>query len=105
MEAGESFKQATVGELLEETGFAVSSVGTEIGRREAILLLPTGEQVVSEERYFLVKGPHCNVSTIGRTREERDVTVGHCWWTLDDLQNSPDLMACPRNHRRNRVAV
>ncbi len=88
LDEGESFEQAAVRELLEETGIEVSSVGEEVGRREAVVLLPTGEQVLSEERYFLVRVPNCAISKARWTREERDVTLGYHWWCLADLRNN-----------------
>ncbi|WP_081333171.1 NUDIX hydrolase [Burkholderia vietnamiensis] len=90
LDEGESFEQAAVRELLEETGIEVSSVGEEVGRREAVVLLPTGEQVLSEERYFFVRVPNCVISKARWTREERDVTLGYRWWCLADLRNNTE---------------
>ncbi len=55
LEDGENFEQAAIRELLEETGFQVENVGAEVGRKEFILQLPSGEHVMAEERFFLVE--------------------------------------------------
>lgn len=90
LEVGESFEQAAVRELREETGLLSSSISTEFTRREVAILLPTGEQVLSEERYFLITSNDCNISTHGWTNEEREVTLEYRWWSLDNLRNSDE---------------
>ncbi|MGP8436154.1 NUDIX hydrolase [Paraburkholderia fungorum] len=92
LDMGESFEQAAIRELLEETGISVNAVGPEVGRREVVLTLPTGERVLSDERYFLVRPPHCKISTAGWTPEERDVTIGYRWWSLAELRSHPAVV-------------
>lgn len=90
LEEGETFEQAAIRELFEETGFSIEKVNVEVGRREAVFLLPNGENVISEERYFLIEAPQYNISTSNWTAEEREVTLGYQWWTLADIQNSSE---------------
>jgi 8-oxo-dGTP pyrophosphatase MutT (NUDIX family) len=55
VEDGETFEQAAIRELGEETGMRADDVGAEVARREVIVQLPDGEYVISDERYFLIR--------------------------------------------------
>jgi 8-oxo-dGTP pyrophosphatase MutT (NUDIX family) len=55
LEDGETFEQAAIRELAEETGIHVNNVGPEISRREVEFQLPDGERVFSDERYFMIR--------------------------------------------------
>lgn len=55
LEANETFEDAAIRELLEETGIKIENPGSQIARRQFDLQLPDGEIVQADERYFLIK--------------------------------------------------
>jgi 8-oxo-dGTP pyrophosphatase MutT (NUDIX family) len=92
VEAGETFEQAAVRELGEETGLWLGGVGPEIGRREFVLRLPDGEDVLAQERFFLVKVDHPTLSRSGWTPQEAEVMAEHRWWSGDELAKTTDAV-------------
>ena len=83
LEAGESFEQAAVRELWEETGIRVDSVDTPVGERRFVMRLPSGEDVVSVERYFLLRVTSQQLSREGWTDSEVRVMAAHHWWSRE----------------------
>jgi 8-oxo-dGTP diphosphatase len=77
VEDGETFEQAAIRELREETGIRVKDVGAEVAYQELMLQLPNGELVMADERYFLVKSKDATLSREGWTAEE-----GRSWPTI-----------------------
>jgi 8-oxo-dGTP pyrophosphatase MutT (NUDIX family) len=82
---GETFEQAAIRELEEETGIRVEDIGPEVGRREFVLQLPDGEQVMADERFFLIKPEDASLSRDGWTAQEAEVMADHRWWSPDEL--------------------
>jgi 8-oxo-dGTP diphosphatase len=89
LEPGESYAQAATRELFEETGIA-ADVGEEIGRGHAEFMMPDGETVTADERYFLVRtsdqvDPSANPDPL-----ERSVMADMRWWPLDEIANAAE---------------
>lgn len=85
VEEGESFAQAAVRELREETGMRVTDVGAEVARRRAVFLLADGEHVHEDERYFHVVVPDLRVDTAGWTAYETQCMTAYRWWSREEL--------------------
>ncbi len=87
LEPGESFEQAARRELREETGLAVDALGESVVRPGFTMRMPDGEEVLSDERLFLVRVPASApaLSRDGWTSLERQVMRAHRWWTRDEL--------------------
>ena len=75
IEAGETPQAAAVREIREETGL---------------------DGVDLREVYFLAHVPAFEVDTRGFTAEELDYVTAWRWWTVDELEATPDLLA-PRD--------
>ena len=88
---GESFEAAACRELLEETGLHIVDPGPQVARREASFRLPsTGELVTADERFFLIRIHHLEVSAKNWTELERDVMSAHRWWSQAELKSTTD---------------
>jgi 8-oxo-dGTP pyrophosphatase MutT (NUDIX family) len=92
VEDGETFQQAAIRELREETGIVVDAVGPEVGQREFDLQLPNGEWVSSDERFFRVEFCGEFVSRDGWTPEEIEVMADHKWWSIDELSQTAETV-------------
>ena len=104
LESNETFVQAAVRELREETGIAVGMVGAAVACREFVLTLADGEQVLADERFFVVHTVNHSISGAHWTESERKVMTEHRWWTASELQLTNEVV-WPRNlHEMLRAA-
>ncbi|WPN32434.1 NUDIX domain-containing protein [Pseudomonas sp. P5_109] len=92
LEQGESFEAAAVRELFEETGLRVANVGASISERRFAMMLPSGETVLSIERYFVVHTDNERVSREGWTAHEVRVMADHKWWSVAELRATSETM-------------
>jgi 8-oxo-dGTP pyrophosphatase MutT (NUDIX family) len=93
LEQGETFAEAARRELFEETGIVTPTVGEPVAEREFILKLASGEQVVAEERFFLVRiADAVTLSQDRWTPGEREHMVEHRWWSAADLRATDNVI-------------
>ena len=88
LESGESFEQAALRELEEETGIRRETVGHPVGFREFILGLMSGEEVIADEQYFLIEVGDEALSRDGWNPHETEIMTEHKWWSLDELKQT-----------------
>ena len=89
---GETFEQAAMRELKEETGIETTDVGRQLARRQFELQLPDGERVRADERYFALRTTATAISSAGRTALEKELMSCHRWWSLDDLSRTSETV-------------
>ncbi|HVA89971.1 MAG TPA: NUDIX domain-containing protein [Chloroflexota bacterium] len=92
LEEGETFAEAGRRELFEETGIVVDDLGEQVAEREFVLQLTDGEQVVAEERYFLVRVAGQALSRDSWTALEHEVMADHRWWSIRELATTREVI-------------
>ncbi|RFB71322.1 NUDIX domain-containing protein [Herbaspirillum sp. 3R11] len=92
LEHGESYEQAAVRELREETGIAMLPPDWYLAERRFTLQLPDGENVIAEERYFFVRTSNTHIRDAEWTSDERQFIVEHKWWSLEELRSTDDIV-------------
>jgi 8-oxo-dGTP diphosphatase len=88
---GETYEQAARRELIEETGFDLDP-GHQVHRRRVEFTTLEGEEILSDERYFLVRVGGQTIDTSRHTELERRVMQHHRWWPLAELRMTTDLV-------------
>jgi len=83
----ETFEEAALRELLEETGIAGVALGPCVWRREHVMEM-FQKWYVADERYFLVRVAEAEIDGAGRDPVEADLILGHRWWTAAEIAAS-----------------
>lgn len=91
LEADESFEEAAVRELFEETGLRLEHVGEPVWERRKTLEFPD-KRVTFDERHFLVRVCRFEPSAENPDELERSMIVQHRWWSLDELRTTPQTV-------------
>ena len=92
LEEGETFEAAAIRELHEETGLHIDAVGISVAERSFSMMLPSGETVLSLERYFVVHADGERLTRDGWTADETRVMTEHKWWSVAELQETAETV-------------
>ena len=92
VEDGESFEQAALRELREETGLIRDTVGEAVAERGFAMQLPDGEWVEAREKYFVVMWNDTSLSRHGWTDDEAAVIADQRWWSKDELARTSAIV-------------
>ena len=63
-------------------------VDPHIAEPELVLRIPSGEDVMAQERYFLIDTHEGVLSRDGWMEDEVNVIAEHNWWTRDEIANA-----------------
>lgn len=88
LELNESFEQAALRELHEETGLKRDSAGAVVASRTFPMQLPDGETVLAEERFFIIHAEKADIDCSGWSDNEKSVIQNYHWWTLEELRDT-----------------
>jgi len=78
-------------ELWEETSICDAEIGPCLWTREKVLLI-AGEEVLMQERYYLVRVTHAQVSLANLLIAEQGVVREFRWWTLDEVRQTDEVI-------------
>jgi 8-oxo-dGTP pyrophosphatase MutT (NUDIX family) len=91
VEPGETFEAGARRELWEETGI-VAPLGPCVWKRRRIVTFD-GRVYDFDERYYVVRVESDRVDPGSRTSWELEVLTEHRWWTLEELQETDEVLA------------
>lgn len=92
LEPDETFEQAALRELREETGIERQTMGVPIADRAVVMQMPDGEFVQAHEKYFVVESDQVAPGRDGWTAKELEVIADHRWWSKEHLQQTGDVV-------------
>jgi 8-oxo-dGTP pyrophosphatase MutT (NUDIX family) len=90
VEPGESYEEAGIRELWEETGIQVTALGQCVWKRERTLHF-SDVRVRFDEHYFLMPVTTTLVSISNFTPFEQNLYVAHRWWSVKEIEQAEDV--------------
>ncbi|CCE00196.1 NUDIX hydrolase [Bradyrhizobium sp. STM 3809] len=90
LDPGESYEAAACREMFEETGIRIAHPGPQVAQRSVTFTMVDGEQVSSDERFFLVRVDSAAISCSHWTDLERTCIAAQRWWPQAELAATTD---------------
>ncbi|SCZ11515.1 NUDIX hydrolase [Alkaliphilus peptidifermentans] len=90
VESNESFEQALYREIYEEIGIELNGEYKWIFYRNKPFSTKSGQEFMSEERYYLVKIKHPNITCNNMEQIEKKLTKEWKWWSIEEIKNSSE---------------
>jgi 8-oxo-dGTP pyrophosphatase MutT (NUDIX family) len=94
VEGAETFEEAGIRELSEETGLSVAYLGPWVWTYERTIRFPD-ETVLFHIRYFVVRVPTSQVDISNLLENERAIYRTHRWWTVEQIEASDEVFLPP----------
>ena len=91
VEDGETFEEAALRELAEETGLVPAELGPCVLERD-VLLRAGDRDILFRTRFFLARVAATDVSLAGQTAQERGDYRDHRWWSVDELDRTDEVV-------------
>ena len=91
IDPGEDLHLALRREVEEEIGHKNISIGPEIWRRRAHMVM-RGQPLRLDERYFIVTTPDTFIKDEARTAYERAYVLDTRWWAPADIVKTPEII-------------
>lgn len=91
VDPGETHLQAAVRELEEETGLVVPNLGEPIWAHDFIVQWDAADHDTGHAEFYTATVDAFTPSDALWTDDERVDVLAHKWWTLDDLDSTPEL--------------
>jgi 8-oxo-dGTP pyrophosphatase MutT (NUDIX family) len=92
LEKNESFEQAAIRELFEETGLKRTLTGPQIASQTFTMMLPSGETVLAEERFFMIDANTVELDRSRWSSNEKKVIRDYHWWTTEELIHTNQII-------------
>lgn len=92
VEEGENFEQAALRELYEETGIIARHPGPAVAQRSFSMLLPSGEQVLAIERFYILRITDHDVNKDRWSLNEKQVISHFKWWDRQALAQTTETI-------------
>jgi 8-oxo-dGTP diphosphatase len=94
LEGAETYEEAGLRELWEETGLRVAQLGPWVATYERTIRFPD-EVVLFHIRYFSVAVPASEVDITNLLEDERAIYRDHRWWTIKQIEQSDESFLPP----------
>jgi len=78
--------------LFEETGLKGILTGSKIASRTFTMMLPSGETVLADERFFMINVYTKELALSGWSSNEKEVIRAHHWWTIEELIHTNEMI-------------